>query len=378
MRFDSLFGTVAQEAEKKKAEAEQPAPEPKKEETPEKKSEPLSERIYNWVNGTLDGFIDYVADAAVDMHADETYLAWMLAFDENELFSDLGNTQLLIRGTFECAVFDADGTLLARIKDSRIIYRSIKLPVASMQIRGNLLTIGFPANADFTVALYRGSIIPCPVTLQIEHYSSCGELLDTTEKQKISLRRGIAYKIKAGTILLTADAAEIERISGEEKQAVVKAGQMHHLWDFTVVPEVHFDTNLHFGGGIHVGTQAVYGSTLLSSNAYGMTKSLVIAEGIGTQQNIFGPIMLDIEGYSKFVCSFSDNNHWDIVPSLRTTLSFKPRHRVQFFAGPVFDFHIADFNDTAFSKDVTKRNMGTITLSDSVSAVPSIQFGIRF
>ena len=115
----------------------------------------------------------------------------------------------------------------------------------------------------------------------------------------------------------------------------------------------------------------------MTNNAYSLTKSFVLAQGIGTQQNLIGPVMWDIEAFCKLTWSLDGDIGLDIVPSFRTTVSFKPRHRVQFFAGPVFDFHIADYNDAAFSKDVTKRTMGTIAFSDTVSAVPSIQFGIR-
>ncbi|MBQ7158142.1 MAG: lipase family protein [Treponema sp.] len=341
-------------------------------------SKSLSENLLDWANNSTDGLIDYTMDAFLDMHANETYLAWMLSGDEHEIFSDLGSTQLLINGSFECAVFDKDHSLVARVKDSRIIYTTLRSPIASVQILGHLLTIGFPANADFTVVLYRGSIAPSPVTLQIEHYSASGQLLNTTEKQRIGPHKCIAYKVKAGKILLDADALEIEKIKGAEKRQLIRDGKLNYAWKFNFVPEININTDASFGFGAHIGTQMIYASALLNLNPNNVSRSLTLSTGLGTQQNIIGPLMMNIDGWYRFIWDFDDNAKVSYVPALRLTLSLKPRHRWQIFAGPVFDFHIDGYNDAAFDSSITPKKMGAIHFGDSVEAIPSIQFGLRF
>lgn len=340
-------------------------------------SKSLSESLIDWINNSTDGLVYYTMDAFLDMHANESYLAWMLAGDEHEIFSDLGSTQLLINGSFECAVFDKDGQLVARVKDSRIIYHTIRAPIAAVQIYGHLLSIGFPANADFTVVLYRGSIAPSPVSLQIEQYSASGQLLKTSKKQRIGPHKCIAYKVKAGTILLDAAAAEIEKIKGAEKRRLVREGKIGYAWNFSLLPELNINTDASFGAGFHVGTQMLYASALLNLNPNKINRSLTLSTGLGTQQNIIGPLMMNLDGWCRFIWDFDENSTY-YVPALRLTLSVKPRHRWQIFAGPVFDFHIDGFNDGAFDSSITPKKMGAIHFGDSVEAIPSIQFGIRF
>lgn len=49
-----------------------------------------------------------------DMHAAEVYFNFMTAIEENEAFSDLGYTTLVVRGSQEFSVFDEDGIPLCR------------------------------------------------------------------------------------------------------------------------------------------------------------------------------------------------------------------------------------------------------------------------
>ncbi len=360
------------EEEDSKAESE---PEPEKD---EEKSKSLGENILDWLNNSTDGLITYTMEAFLDMHANESYLAWMLAGDENEIFSELGSTQMLINGSFECAVFDKDNNVLARAKDSRVYYSSIHAPLAAMQIRGHLLTIGFSANADFTLVLYRGSIAPSPVSIQIEQYSASGQILSTTEKQRIGLHKCIAYKVKAGKILLDASAADIEKIKGAEKRKAIRDGDIGTAWNCMLQPEIHINTDASFGFGLLAGTQMIYGSALLNLNPNKINRSLTLSTGIGSQQNIVGPLMLHADAWCRFIWDFDNDSQVYYVPALRLTLALRPRHRWQIFAGPVFDFHIDGHNDGAFDSAITPKKMGAIHFGDSVEAIPSIQFGMRF
>ena len=362
-------------------EPEEKEPEPPQEEKEEKKKKKtFGENIIDWMNNYTGGLIDFASEAFVDMHANENYLAWMLAFDEDEVFSDLGSAQLLVRGNFEAAVFDSEGKVVARFKDSRILYRTINAPIASVQLRGTEVTIGFPANVDFTVVICRDSIIPSSVSVQIEQYDAAGVYLGKSKKQYIGPHRGIAYKVKGGTVLLDATAADIEKVKGEERASLVKAGNLNHAWDFSIVPEVNINTYGSFGAGIHVGTQMVYATGLVNTNPYKFTRSLMLISGAGTQQNLFGPLMLDVEGYFKFIWIFDEgvDTLVNYVPSLRLSLAYKPRHRFQIFAGAVFDFHIDGMNDRAFESDIIPQKIGAISFGDSVEAIPCIQFGVRF
>ena len=366
--------------EKKEEEKPEPPPPPPPQNDDDEDRKTFSENFIDWVNNYTGGLIDFASEAFVDMHGNENYLAWMLAFDEDEVFSELGSAQLLVKGNFEAAVFDSSDTVVARFKNSRILYRSIDAPIASVQLKGSQVTIGFPANADFTVVICRDSIIPSPVSVQIEHYDAAGVYLDKTKKQYIGPHKGVAYKVKGGASLLDATAADIAKVRGEERRQYVKAGNMNHAWDFNVFPELNINTYGSFGMGLQVGTQMVHGIGLVNTNPYKFSRSLTLASGIGTQQNLFGPLMLDVDGMCKFIWIFDEgvDTLLNYVPAVRLSLAYKPRHRFQIFAGAVFDVHIADLNDRAFDADIIPARIGSISFGDRVEAVPSIQFGVRF
>ena len=84
----------------------------------------------------------------------------------------------------------------------------------------------------------------------------------------------------------------------------------------------------------------------------------------------------------KFIWAFSDiengDHRFNFVPEARISLEFKPLRRFSVFISSVFDFHIDNFNDTAFYNEVRDNNFGAISFSDSVDLHPSIRFGIRF
>ena len=59
-------------------------------------------------------FRAFITIAFNDMHAAEVYFNVMTAIEENEAFSDLGYTTLVVRESQEFSVFDEDGIPLCR------------------------------------------------------------------------------------------------------------------------------------------------------------------------------------------------------------------------------------------------------------------------
>ena len=129
------------------------------------------------------------------------------------------------------------------------------------------------------------------------------------------------------------------------------------------------------------GTRKLYAGFLLGHSVTDLGQSVDLSLGGGHQESLYGGIMFDMEAYSKITCALSkpeEVSRFNLVPELRLSLVYKPFHRVQFFAGGVFDFKIKDFNTGAFVSDVRSKNLGTIEINDKVSIVPSINVGLRF
>ena len=90
--------------------------------------------------------------------------------------------------------------------------------------------------------------------------------------------------------------------------------------------------------------------------------------------------MLDCEVLNHFVWAdvFGEHNNFSYVPAGRVSISFKPRHRFQFFMSTMFDAHFDGFNDSAFTSEIRKKSLSSIKFGDSLELVPSLQFGLRF
>ena len=347
-----------------------------------RKPSALGASLTGWVNNLTGGMVDYARLAFADMHANELYLSWMLALDENELFSTLGSTHLLLRGVYEAAVFGADGEVLLRITDSNVHFDSIRRPVVAWQVSPYEIAIGLPANADFTVVVYHSSHFPTRVTATLEHYDACGRLLSTGNRQRLYVHKGMVLRFAAGTTTFTEDTVAAESIRGKTAGDYIKDADLSGLWKLKLLFEVSLSSNRNLSGGVHFGTPSIYGTALLSHRADELNDTLQASAGVGTQQNLWGTFQLDVEGFCHFVQDFDTRlgdgeRGFSFVPALRLSLSLKPKKRVQLFGALGCDLHIDDFNDRAFD-DALRQGHGGVRFGSSVTAVPTVQMGVRF
>ena len=344
----------------------------------------LADSLVRWLNGVTDGLVDYAMLAFADMHANEVYLSWMLALDECELFSTLGSTQLVLHGDCECAVFSESGEVLLRVTDSTVRYRSLRLPIAAWQISPYEIAIGLPTNADFTVVVYHSSHFPTPVAATLEHYDASGRLVSVGKKERLLVHKGMAVRFAAGACTLDADTVTAEKIRGKVAKGYIKSARLSDLWTFKGLFETALNSNWNLSGGVQFGPPVIYGSVLLSHRTDEIRDTLQASAGVGTQQTLIGTLQLDIEGFCHFVQDFDtqfdddDTSGFNFVPALRLSLSLKPKRRVQLFGALCYDFCIDGFNDGAFGNALRTSPSGGIEFGSRVSAVPSVQAGIKF
>ncbi len=341
--------------------------------------------LVNWLDNLTNGLIDYLMKAANDMHTPETYLSHLLALEEKDLYSSAETNELIISGATECAVFSKSGDLLMRVRDSHVEYSSISLPIAGFQVNNSTFCIGYPATEDYDIVLYRSSIIPTPVSVRIEHYTADGKLKSVGEKNKTYLRKGMAKFFSAGKSTTSTDTISYEKIKGKSAKDFISRGQLSRLWKMHLGLETSMDSDWAFTGGFNLGTQALYGGALFSHNMHQLGNAFQITSGIGTEQNLWSRIMINFEVGNHFVQAFADPDNpeddsgsFNFVPVTRVYVSYKPRKRFEFFTGLRFDFHITDFNDTAFDKDIRDTNLWSIDFSDRVEAYPTVIFGLKF
>ena len=354
-------------------------------ESGEKKNHPFIEKIISLLNAKGDGAYDYLTIAFNDMHTCETYLSFLLALPADRVFSSLGSSQLVVGGTGEGAVLDGEGAVLLRFSEGRIDFSSLAAstsPLFARDMGMKKIVIGLPANEDFAFYLTNESLLPTALTVTVEHFDAEGLLVGTEEVHKVYPHKGLFYSWQVGSVTVSDDIDAPRRLTGAERKELLSQADILRAPPFRLNFELNLDSDFNLGYGLHFGKSPLYGSLLFSSGLSKFGKSLAFTPGIGTQQTLIGPLLLDAEALAKctWVFADSDNGHsLSLIPSLRLSLSLKPLRRFRIFAAGVFDFAIAGFNDAAFQNDVRETQLSKYRLfSDKVHVAPSIQFGIRF
>lgn len=364
-----LENTEAGETEKEENQKEQ------------KKDRGLFATIGKSINKSTGGFLDYSEFAFFDMHCCSNYLSWLLALDENKAFSDKKSSRLIINGAYECAVFDSQENMVLKIVDGIPKLKSIKIPILAVPFPYGTV-IGFPSNQNYSVVIYKDSILPTPIPLKIEHYDEEGYVTEFCPKKYVYPHKGIAYTFTAGEKTLEQEKITAVKNNSKTTKMLVKAGKLKQQDVFRVLPEVSVDTDGLFEGGIRIGSRRIHGAVLTGQSLCDLGKSINLNFGIGHEETLISRTLLDFSINGKFLWAFSDiengDHRFNFVPEARISLEFKPLRRFSVFISGVFDFHIENFNDTAFHNEVRDNNFGTISFSDSVDLHPSIRFGLRF
>ena len=274
-----------------------------------------------------------------DMHIAESYLSWIMALDEEEFFCNAGSTRIRLKGNFDLAVFDQNETPIARIIDGYVQMEDSKHPVGALTIPGQTF-LGFPSNQNFIVAIYKDSMIPTPIEMQIEQLDAESNLIsaqsvegDKNNKNynrlKILPHAGNVYVFRIGKGIDTQESIEIRKYTGKLKNLIIEDGVLDQFRVFRFQPEVNFGTdfyNIHyFEFGAHAGTRLVYGSFLVSFPEGGFQ----MAPGVGHEQTVVSRLMLNIELFGR--CRWPKEEEFQFIPGGRLALSYKPVHYFQIF-----------------------------------------------
>ena len=344
----------------------------------------LDSIIANWLTKQFGYGKDELINAFLDMHAMEGYLSWMLALDEQEVFSEKGTGIIVFKGNCDYAVFDKEGKAVASIMDGKVDFSKVNLPVAASSFLQDSVQVGIPANDEFSIIISKESVIPTHMSAKIQHYSAAGTLIEEFDKKAFHPFAGRVYKFDAGLNTLEETAVNPKKFYGSQARKLRKEGKTSQAITFDVTGEIYGATSGELGGGVHLGNRLIYGSLLASHNFIKPFRSLELSPGVGTRCILWGPVLLDLELFSKFYFIMDDkllgqdDSRYNLVPAARISLSFMPKHKTRFFGAIVLEAHIYDFNDAAFSDGYRVTPTGHADANSSFAVVPNFQFGIRF
>ena len=262
--------------------------------------------------------------------------------------------------------------MLAQILDGALKIYSIRPPAAVMPLLSKNV-LGFSGNRNLNVILLKNSLFPTIIPYELEHYDAEGNLLGKSYKHYLFPQGKTALSFKGGEINFASEELDVNRLSRKNAMPLAKKYGLIQDIKYRFQPELSFTGDREFYFGFRSGSQMIFlnvlGSTTLRKNldTYG------ISLGLGHQHTLYGRFLIDFEIFNKFAWNKIESDwNFDIVPMLRTTLAYKPRRRLHFFAGSTFEFKIDDFNDDAFSKKDTRKIAGKVGLDTSFN------FGVRF
>lgn len=327
--------------------------------------------------------IDYSMNAFVDMHAMQMYFSWIYSLDESEAFSERESTIVRLSGNFNGAVVDERGNIYAKISDGVLELRETRAPIAAWQIPvGNFgpISIGFPSQEKYSLLIYKDSILPTPIKVSVERYSSKGIFSETISKKIVGAHAGIVYNFAADESNIGEEnEANLKKLKKQEAKLAIKDGQLKTTDTCHMNFELHFDTDGFFEFGVAAGLQKIYIEIMFGADLGEIKKTQVYTLGIGTQHSFCGPFMINAEAFAKFAhyrVSKEDKLQFTLVPALRVLFSIKPAKRFQFFLGGEFNFCIEEFNGDVFENGY--RNGGIPSFGGGkLEIYPAIQFGVK-
>ena len=360
---------------------------------PKERDESVSalKRIFNSIKTKADTktqvLIEYSLNAFVDMHAMQSYLSWLLALDEVDLFSTRQSAIVRIKGVFNGAVVDAKGNVFAHIYDGVLHLRETKAPLAAWQIPlGNFgpISLGFPYSERFSLLIYRDSIVPTPIRITIERYDADGTFLGTISKKCAGAHLGTVYSFDVGKEALEkmdGSPASYKKLKGREAKIAIKDGKLKNTDVSHMSFETHIDTDRFWEFGMTSGLQKFYLAILAGVDTKNIFSRQIFSMGVGTQHCFCGPVMLNAEAYARFAhykpANAADEWRFTLVPATRFMLSVKPAKRVQFFSALELNFELNSLNNDLFNNGYRSGGMAPWKINNSLTIEPSIQFGVK-
>lgn len=336
----------------------------------------------NWINKShKDGF-EYLKKALNDMHACETYLSFMLALDEKEIFTKLGFCQFIINGQAEGIVLSKQGKLLLRFSNGNVDYSTLQdMSIAAFSFLKAQVIIGVPSNIEVDILITNESLINTPMTIKMERYNESGTLVSATESRDIYPRVNLMYRVSAGEATYITRDFRVLKLKDRESFHLTNRYKLRPEQYFHVAATTDFDTDLNVAFGCEVGCQAIYGVEKLGFNMERPKSCVFLTSGMGSRQTLMGPILFDCEILGKCFWALGDldsgERQFNFVPEFKATISIRPVKFFSVYIACLFDFQFKDFNDGAFNKSVRRASLPLSPVGNENQLGTAVVCGIR-
>lgn len=334
----------------------------------------LLQRIINRKNPTL---VSGAKNALNDMHIDVTYLAWLLTLDEKALYDTTNSYILRFKGKAELQIKDETGEILAKIVNGA---PEISLDGSNLLLLKGLtgtVYVGVQGNRNITVEITKDSMFPTTARVELEEFSAEGSSRGVILSEKVH-----PSLLKGYELFLTAGKSNADEVFAENagRETISKAWQ-NAASGFSVRPIESFDSSGVFSVGLTAGTNRAFAIGEVGSNLADYGESEITGLGFVLQSPVFGALNAGIMGEWKWVIDTKDkSDRVGQVPYAAFVVSFQPRWHFQIMAAFGADFHLKDFNDTAFKDELRRGNdyIEPVSFSQRLDAYPCVRIILKF
>lgn len=284
-------------------------------------------RVFEVLNRRTDGLVEDLELSFNDMHAADVYFSFMTALEEDEAFSDLGYTTLVVRGSQEFSIFDEEGVPLCRVIEGLFIYKDMKLPVVGTSAFNENVIVGFPANMNFKVMIEDETLITSPSMIHLEHYDSAGVYEGSTQVQKVYTRAFRTSVFDVGQKTYKADGIESETWNYSQSKKMIRDAKLNSGLDPLITAEFLYASDNSLSFDLIAGLPYLYG---LAGIGYKYEKSWLqdsihgvnVVAGAGTIVPVWRFIDVDIGVLPKFCFPYGESpDDFVYMTELRATVS---------------------------------------------------------
>lgn len=330
----------------------------------------------SFVEKQYPGMIEYIAKAFNDMHNCASYLAWMLAFDEDDLFVSGKSYIFHYSGNADFTITDDKGKILAKTINGvpESVFKNKGLPI--IQFPTGTIYLNVPGNKNIHVELSKNSILNTVSKISVDTFAANGKLISQQDLNTFSVNNNVSYSLE---LKASKDLSEssVTVLKGRKAYELAKKNAQH---DFNIKAIIGIDTDSRTSLGLQLGFPQIYAITEFMGNTKDKYMSNVIATGLGLQTPLKDSFYIGIESMWKFFIDFNSSDSESIaqMPYSAITITYQPRWKFQIFTEIGLDYKIKGWNDIAFTNDTRlSSSYMKLNISDNLTAYPSLKFGIK-
>lgn len=341
----------------------------------------MIEKLIDYYTEGHEDWTEYMTKAFLDMHQVETYLSFLLVTEEENTYSSMNYTLIVIEGAIEAAVYDKNENVYLDIIEGLVGLNNQKIPVAAIPTASKQIIVGLPSNMEFEMFLTDDTVLLSPAKVKLEHFNAAGVFQSTTENQKIYINYRKGSKFKIGKDILGKPGVREIKLSNEQRKHYVELAKLKPYYQVRFYPEFTYGSNKNLSFGFHYGIPLFYGTTLINYDLSNYDKGIDILGGFGHKTAFYKRYSLDTELLGKICLFSSDAKTQDkaaLVPELKFSISRNFIGKSSGFIACAFDFKIKDFNENAFDSNARNYFFSGKKINSTFMVYPTLQFGIRF